>query len=268
MTDMAPYFAGKVLYGDDFGAEQVADWYRDEAEGYADLGARNAGDYSYGYHALNARHGFRHLPPGPFRRLLGFGSAYGHELQPVLPGVEHVTVVDPSDAFCRSDVLGTPATYVKPAIDGTLPLATAEFDLATCLGVLHHIPNVSFVLGELARVMRPGGFLLLREPIISMGDWRQPRTGLTKRERGIPLHLLRAFADQSGFDTVHENLCAFSLTTRLFRWQKTPPYNSPFAVAVDHWLCRAFAWNLNYHPSNTLQRVRPSSVFLVLRRRG
>ena len=267
MDSMQPYFSGQQLYGDDFDATGIEAWFRDEEEGYADLGARDADAYSYGYHALNDRHAFRFIRDQRFNALLGFGSAYGDELRPLVGKVDAVTIVDPSAAFVRSDVFGTPATYVKPAADGRLPLADAAFDLATCFGVLHHIPNVSAVMLELARVTEPGGHLLLREPIVSMGDWRQPRRGLTKRERGIPLCLLRSRANASGFEIVHEAVCMFPLTTRLFRWRKAPVYNSALATLVDHALSSAFAWNVNYHPTTVLQRLRPTSVFLVLRKK-
>ena len=91
------------------------------------------------------------------------------------------------------------------------------FALVTCFGVLHHIPNVSFVMSELGRVLEPGGVMLLREPVISMGDWRKPRRGLTKRERGIPLHLLQRIAVESGFEVIKQSLCMFPTTPRLFR---------------------------------------------------
>ena len=59
----------------------------------------------------------------------------------------------------------------------------------------------------------------------------------------------------------------FPLTTRLFRWRKAPVYNSALATLVDHTLSNAFAWNVNYHPTTALQRLRPASVFLVLRKK-
>ena len=86
----------------------------------------------------------------------------------------------PSDAFTRQRVFGVPCHYVKPVESGNLPFDDACFDLLTCFGVLHHIPNVSHVVGELARCLKPGGYALMREPVISMGDWRQPRAGLTR----------------------------------------------------------------------------------------
>lgn len=46
-----------------------------------------------------------------------------------------------------------------------LPYADNSFDLITCLMVLHHIPenNISILLSEINRVMKPNGVLILRE---------------------------------------------------------------------------------------------------------
>jgi SAM-dependent methyltransferase len=268
MHDLNIYFRGEAIYGDDFGPQDIAAWFRDEEEGYANLGAKDAGAYRYGYHALNLAHGYRHLPQRSFARVLGFGSAYGDELMPVVARAEHITVVDPSAAFVQDRIGGKPASYVKPYANGSLPLADDCMDLATCLGVLHHIPNVSFVLKELARVITPGGYLLLREPVISMGDWRLPRTGLTKRERGIPLHLLLAAAKDAGFVVQRQTLCAFPTTTRVFGRGGRAAYNQAFAVWVDRWMSKLFAFNLRYHPTSNWQKLRPNSVFLVLQKSG
>jgi SAM-dependent methyltransferase len=264
MTQIDIYFSGQALYGDDFGPKDIDAWFADEKEGYADLGASDEKAYQYGYHALNWQHGFRHVQGLKAKRLLGFGSAYGDELRPVLPDAEHVTIVDPSDAFVRPEVMGKPARYVKPSVDGRLPFADGAFDLATCFGVLYHVPNVSFVVRELARVMAPAGRVLLREPIISMGDWRQPRRGLTKRERGIPLRLLRDMIQNAGLNIAHQQLCMFPTTTRLFGRGGAAAYNSPLAVTVDRWSSAVFAWNLSYHPTSVWKKLRPSSAFFVL----
>ena len=74
-----------------------------------------------------------------------------------------------------------------------------------CLGVLHHVPTVGRVIGELARVLRPGGRMIVREPMVSMGDFRQPRPGLTARERGIPRALMRRFHQQAGLTILAES---------------------------------------------------------------
>ncbi|MEA2220155.1 MAG: hypothetical protein QOJ35_2781 [Solirubrobacteraceae bacterium] len=47
---------------------------------------------------------------------------------------------------------------------GDLPFADAAFDLVTCLDVVEHTPDDRRTLGELRRVTRPGGTLLLTVP--------------------------------------------------------------------------------------------------------
>lgn len=264
MSDIESYFDGKALYGDDFDAAQIAEWFADEQEGFADLGAKDAASYSYGYHALNKFHGFSYLPDRQFKQALGFGSAYGEELLALKSNIQSATIVDPSDAFIRESVYGIPLSYVKPAPDGNLPFPNDTFDLITCFGVLHHIPNVSSVVSELARVLKPDGYILLREPIVSMGDWRGPRRGLTKRERGIPMQLLDTLFKAHELEIVKRSLCDFPVTERLFL--KLGIYNTYFASLLDAWVSAAFAWNLNYHPRHFIQRFRARSAFWVLRK--
>jgi SAM-dependent methyltransferase len=199
-----------------------------------------------------------------FDHVLGFGAAYGHELEPILPRIRRITIVDPSAAFVRDSIGGVPTAYVNPRPSGLLAMPSAQVDLITCFGTLHHVPNVSTVMSELARVLAPGGFMLLREPIVSLGDWRRPRYGLTRHERGIPLDILQSIVASSGLRVIREYLCDFPLTHRLFRLWRSDPFNSRLITRVDSAFCRAFAWNTNYHPRTAVQRFRPKSVALVL----
>jgi len=266
MKNPDAYLDGTRLYGDDFSAPQIAEWYADEEEGYANLGARDTGNYQYGYHAWNIYHAYRYLRGREFQHALGFGSAYGDELLPIISQIRRLTIVDSSDAFVRDRVHGIPVTYVKPSPDGRLPMADGSFDLITCLGVLHHIPNVSFVVSELARTLRPGGQLVMREPIVSMGDWRRVRPGLTARERGIPLAILQRIVHDSGLLIERQALCDFPLTRRVLSVFWTHVYNSSVASRVDAVISAAFAWNVNYHPRTAWQRLRPTSTFLILKK--
>ena len=263
--ELAPYLDGDRLWGDDFDDAGLAAWYRDEKEGYAARGARDRSQYRYGYHALNERLGYQHLPPGPYGDVLGLGSAYGDEFLPIARSIQRLTIVEPSAALRADQVGGVPVRYVEPGVRGRLPLPSNAFDVATCFDVLHHIPNVSEVVDELARCLRPGGYLLLREPIVSMGDWRGPRRGLTPRERGIPLELLRGIVRESGLQVRAETLYGFPLTSRVVRVLGIDaPYAHDMAVAADVAVSRLFRWNINYHPRRTYQRFRPTSVFHVL----
>jgi SAM-dependent methyltransferase len=267
--DIARYLEGDALYGDDFSPDEVARWYADEAEAYAQLRQSTTCESrpTYEYHALNHLLGFSQLPAGPIPHVLGFGSAHAEELRPVLQRIRRLTVVDSSRTLVPDRIDNLPVAFVKATVHGALPLEAASVDLITCFGVLHHIPNVTTVVGELSRVLVSGGHLLLREPIVSMGDWREPREGLTPHERGIPLRVLDRILCESGFELERRTLCGFPLTERFFRLIRSDVYNSSLAVRVDRYVSAAFAWNVNYHRRTLLQRLRPTSVFVVALKR-
>jgi len=264
------YLSGERLYGDDFSQEQIAEWFEDEREGYADLGAADGDGSGYSYHQLNVRHGFRHLPVGRrFRHAIGVGSAYGTEFEPIADRLDSLTILEPSDQLVSARPIGGTLrpSYVKPDVTGIMPFPDATFDLAVCLGTLHHIPNVSTVLAEMGRVIEPGGYALIREPIVSMGDWRNKRkAGVTKRERGIPLTLFREMVTSAGFAIESSQVCVFPAMSRLGRALGHPQYNSAFLTAVDQVASVVTRPLYRYHAASTWQKVRPTSLFIVARR--
>lgn len=119
-------------------------------------------------------------------------------------------------------------------------------------------------MAELYRVLKPNGYLLLREPTVSMGDWRKPRRGLTKRERGIPVDILKGIISSNGFRVLVEKRCDFSLTSRLGFLSSEQVYNSYVIVRIDKALCSLFKWNKKYHATNLFHKLRPTSIFYVL----
>lgn len=259
---------GDLLYGDDFSQEEINKWYADEAEAYADLQGSTGRKYSYQYHGWNQFHAFRWLPDKRFPEALGFGSAFGHEFLPVVDLLDRITIVDASTAFTDTEINGVPVERIRPVPTGKLPFPENKFDLITCFGVLHHIPNVSFVISELSRVLAPGGFLLVREPVVSMGDWRHPRKGLTKRERGIPVALLRKAVTVAGLQIDRFAYCGFSLTRVFFRNSGNGVFNNSVAVRFDAIGARLFTWNLRYHADTRWGKVRPTSAFLIASKAG
>jgi SAM-dependent methyltransferase len=260
------YLSGQRLYGDDFTAEQVDRWFADEAEAYVELYAGNP-RYEYGYRAVNVRHGFRHLPRRPYATVLGLGSGYGDELSPIQERIGRLIIIESSEAYRAKPALTVPTDWRAATPDGSFDLSGASVDLATCFGVLHHIPNVRRVVLELGRVIRPEGYLLLREPIISMGDWTRPRAGLTPHERGIPLRILRSVLREAEFQIKHETLCFFTGTSVLARYTHTAPFDHASVVALDAVASRVMRFNYRYHATRWWQRIRPTSVFVVARRR-
>jgi SAM-dependent methyltransferase len=146
-----------------------------------------------------------------------------------------------------------------------MPFADGTFDLITSLSVLHHIANVSTVFGEMVRCLKPGGYLIVRDPIVSMGDWSRNRPGLTKRERGIPLHHFRRMIAENGLQVVREAKCYFSLSRQLGRVGSGLPFNRSWSVVLDALLC-CLPWRMTYHAVHPWQKLRPTSVFYVLRK--
>jgi SAM-dependent methyltransferase len=266
-TDLGSYFAGDRLYGDDFTTEQIDDWFAAEASAYTDITGDNAID-EYGYTQWAVRYGFRHLPAGRrFRHVVGFGSGRGNELESINGRCERITIIESSDRYSTpGDGLTAPTEFVRAQSSGDIALDASSADLLVCLGVLHHIPNVSHVVGEFARILEPDGYAIVREPITSMGDWRRPRPGLTPHERGIPRTLLRGILADAGFTVEHEALIGFPLIANTWRWFGRPPYNNGGWTLLDRVVCVATTPNLTYHATSRLRKFRPTSSAIVARR--
>ncbi|MBE8715493.1 class I SAM-dependent methyltransferase [Sphingobacterium hungaricum] len=264
------YKSGAAIYGDDFTISQIQEWYEQEEEAYADLGSKDSEKYAYGYHQLNLQHGFRYLPDTALENVLGLGAAWGHEFFPIADRITNLHIIEPSENLRSEKIKNLTPIYKKPSIEGAIDYPSDYFDLVTCFGTIHHIPNVSFVLSELCRVAKPGGYILLREPVVSMGDWTKRRAGLTKNERGIPLNKLQSIFKELDVEIVHEGLC-FCMTPFLQRiWKKfssTPIYSYKSYILFDKWLSKLFANNLHYHATKKSERIAPQSVYYVLRKK-
>ncbi len=260
------YFLGERVYGDDFSLAQIKEWYAQEETGYYDL-TKARGVYSYGYHALNRLHGLTYLRGRVFDCCLAIGCARGDDVTPLARQVRKFIAIEPAEQWWSDRIGGAPASFMKPAISGDISLPDNAADLATCLGVLHHIPNAGHVLREIARVLKPGGIFLLREPILTMGDWRKPRRGLTRNERGFPLAWLDEKLAAAGFRVVRRRLCMFPGTKRLGKVLRLGPvYNNRLLTALDWLASSMLAWNLHYHRDTIVKKVAPGSVFYVLER--
>jgi SAM-dependent methyltransferase len=255
------YLSGSRLFGDDFDLSQITQWYKDEEQAYFNL-SPNA--YSYGYYGLNDYYGYSTLADGPIPVCLAFGCADGSDVQPLAERVGRYIALEPAEKWWRSEIGGKPAQYVKPEIAGNIPLEEETVDLVACFGALHHIPNVSFVISEIHRVLKHGGVLLLREPIFSMGDWRTKRKGLTPRERGIPYSILIQTLNNAGFSIKSVSPCMVPLTPRLARLLGIKhAFNSAPLLRIDRFLSWMLSWNITYHRTSIVRKLAPTSLFIV-----
>ncbi|HXY55561.1 MAG TPA: class I SAM-dependent methyltransferase [Nitrospirota bacterium] len=257
---------GNYLYGDDFGEQDILKWFRDEENAYYQLTVDSQSKHRCEFHALNYHYGYRYLKNMRFTHVLGVGSSFGDELIPVCGQSEHITILEPANGFSTGEVSHVPVKYVKPLPSGDLPFEDSKFDLITCFSVLHHISNVSKVSGEFFRCLKPGGYALVREPVVSMGDWRVPRHGLTRRERGIPQRILRDIFVASGFRVLKERKCCFSITSRLHHFTRGPVYNNSVIVRLDELMCALPVWRTTYHAQHWYKKLQPTAAFFVLQK--
>ena len=237
--DVEAALNGEKLYGDDFEPAEIEQWFNDEGDASFVLAGATRG--RYGYHSLNKWHGFERLPQIRYSKVLGLGSARGDELLPIAEQAAQITIVESAEGYRHTELAGKPVTY-------------AALNQA--------------VISELSRVIRTGGYALIREPIVSMGDWRYPRDGLTKRERGLPFNIFRQILINAGFQVMHERKCAFSLTPKFGRYlsRGQPVYNCRSIVVFDDLICRLGLWSESYHAVSWWQKLRPTSAFFTLRK--
>jgi SAM-dependent methyltransferase len=140
-------------------------------------------------------------------RLLDVGCG-GRPYQPLLPaGVRDVGVDAAPAAGTRADAW---------AQAGALPFADGAFDTVLCTQVLEHLPDPPAALAEMARVLAPGGRLILSAPqTFHLHEephdyWRFTRFGLAQLCRAAGLEPQRLVA-QGGFFAVAGLSLAFHL---------------------------------------------------------
>lgn len=135
-----------------------------------------------------------------------------------------------------------------------LPLADGVFDTVAMLGGIHHINDRTALFAEVARILKPGGRFIFREPVSDFFLWRwiraliyraspmldhQTERPLLWRETAPPLH-------QAGFDMGHWSthgffgFCIFMNSdvlffNRLFRFLPGIAGVTHAATQLDKW---------------------------------
>ena len=192
------FLNGENLVGDEFTQEEIKQWYKEQEEAYCNLIDKKPSK-SYLYENINNFYGLKNIlskiKKNKDLNILCFGAAYGGEVRAIKKILDKdssvrykITVIDSSDEMLKSIKKELNVFTIKATMDGSITLDINSFDLITSFGVLHHIPNVSFMLSEFVKILKPEGFIILREPISSMGNWNSKRKGTTINERGISVH--------------------------------------------------------------------------------
>lgn len=143
---------------------QAAEFYETSADYLSRL--QSSGSRTY---AQVARHAlWRWKPPQAGPRVLDYGCGAG-EFSRLLVGIGYQVVgADISHLFLRDALQrhgGQPGLCFVQTEPGTrLPFGEGYFDAVTAINVIEHVAQPAAVLGELARVLKPGGVMVLTFP--------------------------------------------------------------------------------------------------------
>lgn len=109
--------------------------------------------------------------PQPGWVVLDVATGGGHTALKFAPHVSCVTATDitprmlgKAEAFVRER--GVRNVEFRPADAENLPFDGESFDLVTCRIAPHHFPDPARFVGEGARVLRPGGLLLVQDHVL------------------------------------------------------------------------------------------------------
>lgn len=148
--------------------EAVRSARADSADTYFDLNARS-------WDELRATHYpgvdieaavLEAVGAGPYDRLIDIGTGTGRILSLLAPRVKHAEGIDRSHemltvARANLDRDGVRHASVRKGEATALPIDDASADLVVIHQVLHYVPNPGHALAEAARIMRPGGRLIV-----------------------------------------------------------------------------------------------------------
>ena len=157
------------------------------------VGYRCAGSWSGVHSALRALLGTMRG-----QRMLDVGCGHGQMTAPWAASND-VVGVDYAEGMCLA---ARDAGLVTVSADANaLPFTDSAFDVATAVEVLQHLPDARWIMAELARVVRPGGVIIVgtanRRSLIRQASHVAMELGLLGRASpdDIGLPVLRSIGD-------------------------------------------------------------------------
>lgn len=264
------YVFGEKLFGDDYTLAEINQWYHEESKSYDEqfrIDANVLDNYKYQYNSLNRIVGFDKIDKQKkIKNILSFGGALGYEIESLIPYAENIYIIEPSKVLRRQSIFGKTINYCDPTINGKIDFPDGFFDIITCFGVLMYIPNVTFVLEELYRCLGSNGYLLIREPITSLGIGQSNRPGCGHNTRGIPLNYFRSWIAKHHFSHVITTFHMFGPLIKILSFCKIEIYNNIITTKLDVLISRLFSFNYKYTRNTIKDKFAPGSVFLVLKK--
>ncbi len=173
------------------------------------------------------------LPEADIGRLLDIGTGTGRLLELLAPRVSIALGVDASRAMLalartRLSRPGLSHCAVRLADMYRLPLGDAGFDLVVLHMVLHHAEDTASVLAEAARVLRPGGRLV----VVDLAPHEPAATlGLAFRWPGFTDARMTELMHAAGLEPQAAITVPGPLDTRLWPALRVPALAGPDAVS-------------------------------------
>lgn len=112
----------------------------------------------YGEHVL-----FRSITAGldlAGKNILDVGAGSGFDSYKFVRAGSHVTCLEFSPVLAHEGVRNVPQGRWIGGSSKVLPFTTSAFDLVVANAALHHIRDIPRTIGEMLRVLKPGGYLL------------------------------------------------------------------------------------------------------------
>ncbi|HET9372921.1 MAG TPA: metalloregulator ArsR/SmtB family transcription factor [Vicinamibacterales bacterium] len=132
------------------------------------------------------------------------GCGTGAVVAALAPYVATVIGVDASDdmlAAARERTRGLAHVDLRKGSLEALPIESGKLDAATMVLVLHHLPSPAAALEEAARVLKPGGRLLIVD--MAPHDREEYRAQMGHVWLGFADEQMRRLLAQAGFDGIH-----------------------------------------------------------------
>ncbi|MBL8006332.1 MAG: class I SAM-dependent methyltransferase [Ignavibacteria bacterium] len=259
------------LKGNDYTQEEIKQWYTEEEEWHNQFsdGRNESGDYWIIYEVFNRKYAVdRFAELTKEKKVLSFGCAEGSDTAKLygeygfrLYGIES------SEELIRAFRKNFPGSKIEKATtEGRINYPEDFFDYIFCFGVLHHIPNVSFVLKEFHRVLKPGGIAIIREPVCWMYSGNVKPDELSPNERGIPVSFFRTEFENLGFDILEIHKSYYKPLMFLLRKSKFLCRFPELMYHTDRLLC-SLPDTGKYYPENFPDRFAASSAYYTVRKK-
>lgn len=141
------------------------------------------------------------LQPDPAWQALDIATGAGHTAHILAPHVRRVVVTDLTagmlpTALALATEKGLDNVFAATADAEALPFSRQSFDLATSRLAPHHFPHVDRFLAEAARVLRPGGRLVIVDNVVP-GSRRRDKKARRQREAGRYVNAFERLRDPS-----------------------------------------------------------------------